>query len=129
MTSLQSSRDEVLSLRSTVSVLEESNRALLRDLSTQIQTMAANALPQEEIRAKLQEIANKTYAAVSMFMENKKNGQNMDIEKFRKQWEEIRSERDKEKKIMDRLISTLRKTVLSATNSQKVDKVFDYFTE
>lgn len=73
--------------------------------------MAANALPQEEIRAKLQEIANKTYAAVSMFMENKKNGQNMDIEKFRKQWEEIRSERDKEKKIMDRLISTLRKTV------------------
>lgn len=73
--------------------------------------MAANALPQEEIRAKLQEIANKTYAVVSLFMENKKNGQNMDIEKFRKQWEEIRSERDKEKKIMDRLISTLRKTV------------------
>lgn len=46
-----------------------------------------------------------------MFFENKKNGHDMDIEKFRKQWEEIRGEREKEKKIMDRLISNLRKTV------------------
>jgi hypothetical protein len=53
----------------------------------------------------------------------------MDIEKFRKQWHEIRSERDREKKIMDRLIGNLRKTVASASTTQKLDKVFDYFTE
>jgi|LauGreDrversion4_2_1035121.scaffolds.fasta_scaffold1505570_1 hypothetical protein len=50
-------------------------------------------------------------------MENRKNGQNLDIEKFRKQWEEIRSERDKERKIFDRLIANLRKTVASAANT------------
>ena len=62
-------------------------------------------------------------------MENRKNGQNLDIEKFRKQWEEIRSERDKERKIFDRLIANLRKTVASAANTQKLDKVFEYFSE
>ena len=97
--------------------MEEANRALIRDLSSQVSTLVANAVPNEEIGSKLQEIANKTYAAVKMFMENKKNGQDMDIEKFRKQWEEIRTERDREKKIMDRLISNLRKTVASASNT------------
>lgn len=63
------------------------------------------------------------------FLETRQNGQNMDIEKFRKQWHEIRSERDREKKIMDRLIGNLRKTVASASTTQKLDKVFDYFTE
>lgn len=94
--------------------MEEANRAVIRDLSTQISTMAANAVPKEEINTKLQEIANKTYATVRGFMENKQNGQNLDIERFRKQWHEIRTERDREKKIMDKLISSLRKTYLSA---------------
>ena len=91
--------------------------------------MAANAVPKEEINTKLQEIANKTYATVRGFMENKQNGQNLDIERFRKQWHEIRTERDREKKIMEKLISSLRKTYLSAQSSKKLDKVFDYFTE
>jgi hypothetical protein len=51
------------------------------------------------------------------FLETRQNGQNMDIEKFRKQWHEIRSERDREKKIMDRLIGNLRKTVASASTT------------
>jgi hypothetical protein len=44
-------------------------------------------------------------------MENKQNGQNMDIERFRKQWQEIRNEREREKKIMDRLIGNFKKTL------------------
>jgi hypothetical protein len=66
---------------------------------------------------------------VKGFMENKQNGQNMDIERFRKQWQEIRNEREREKKIMDRLIGNFKKTLLTASTTQKLDKVFDYFTE
>jgi hypothetical protein len=62
-------------------------------------------------------------------MENKQNGQNMDIERFRKQWQEIRNEREREKKIMDRLIGNFKKTLHTASNTQKLEKVFDYFSE
>jgi hypothetical protein len=53
MTSLQTSREEVLSLRGQLGVLEEANRALIRDLSSQISTMAVNGIPKEEISGKL----------------------------------------------------------------------------
>jgi hypothetical protein len=53
----------------------------------------------------------------------------MDIERFRKQWQEIRNEREREKKIMDRLIGNFKKTLHTASTTQKLDKVFDYFTE
>jgi hypothetical protein len=53
MTSFQSSRDEIISLKSNAAVLEETNRSLIRDLSSQISTFIANQIPVDDIKDKL----------------------------------------------------------------------------
>ena len=53
----------------------------------------------------------------------------MDIERFRKQWAEIVQEREREKRLMDKVIGNLRKSLASAANSKRLDKIFEYFNE
>jgi hypothetical protein len=87
MTSLHQSREDVLRVRERNHLLEEANSIIVKEWTDKLSSHGA--IEVGELQHKLQEIANKTFASVRMFMENKKNGQNLDIEKVRKQWVEI----------------------------------------
>ena len=62
-------------------------------------------------------------------MENKSNGQAMDLQKVCVQWLEMQSERDKERKLMSKLINELKRDVATAGNTTRLDSLFKYMSE
>jgi|LauGreDrversion4_2_1035121.scaffolds.fasta_scaffold27187_6 hypothetical protein len=62
-------------------------------------------------------------------METQNIGKNLDYEKIQRQWVDLQSEREKERKFIGKLITTLKKSIQSGNMSNKLDKLFDYLTE
>lgn len=61
-------------------------------------------------------------------MESKDNSHTIDLDKVRMHWKAMLSEREKERKLMSKLVSELRKALATVGNLDKLESLFKYLT-
>jgi predicted transcriptional regulator len=72
-------------------------------------------------------LANKTFAAVRVHLEHKRN--NIDITKLQREWEELKRERETESKTMHKLVEGLKRAVKGFGENNRLDKLLEYLSE
>ena len=76
----------------------------------------------------ISQLSNRTYASVRQYFEGQKDG-HVDLSKIRAYWSEMQGEREKERKLMSKMVQVLRKSIASSDVSHRMDKLFDYLSE
>lgn len=61
-------------------------------------------------------------------MESKDNSHTIDLDKVRMHWKAMLSEREKERKLMSKLVQELRKALATVGNLDKLESLFKYLT-
>ena len=67
----------------------------------------------------ISQLSNRTYASVRQYFEGQKDG-HVDLSKIRAYWSEMQGEREKERKLMSKMVQVLRKSIASSDVSHRL---------